>query len=206
MRSLSIGSDASSFSVVSRASRADSFDSVISLDSKRSYRSEGPSVSPLPLSNAQSWDSTDLENSVLSLDTVKSLDELSGGVEIPNHDGSIATDTVTEDSDTESDVSSQDAVPNPAWNDFTNFVHNPSASFKAEFERLAHIKGWVGRTKRQELIKLLSTEVEFYCPAEHVDKLEYYQYLCHEMSIEHIPSTITQARKVSISVPNIQRN
>jgi hypothetical protein len=87
---------------------------------------------------------------------------------------------------------------NPAWNDFTNFVHRPNAPFKEEFERLSCIKGWDRRTKRQNLVALLRTEVEFYWSSENVNTLEYYQYLCQEMGIEHVPSTVTQARKVSI--------
>ena len=201
MRKLSVGSDASSFSVISRTSRADSFGSVRSLNSDQS-REEGDlrlSVGPQSQSITNSWDSTDSRNTVLSLDTVQSLDELSGGVEIPNYDRGIATDATTDNSDTDSDVLEQDAVENPAWNDFTDFIHRPTAPFKEEFERLARIKGWDRRTKRKRLISLLRTEVEFYWDSEDIDKLEYYQYLCQEMGVEHIPLTITQAKKVIIS-------
>ena len=94
---------------------------------------------------------------------------------------------------------------NPVWNDFTDFVHHPNAPFKEEFERLARIKGWDRRTKRQNLITLLRTEVEFYWSSNDVDKLECYQYLCREMGIEQIPCTVTQARKVSIPTCNYYR-
>jgi hypothetical protein len=201
MRKLSAGSDASSFSVISRTSRADSFDSVRSLNSDQS-REEGHlrlRVGPPSQSITNSWDSRDSRNTVLSLDTVKSLDELSGGVEISNYDRDIATDTTTDDGDTNSDILEQDAVENPAWNDFTDFVHRSNAPFKEEFERLARIKGWNRRTKRKRLISLLRTEVEFYWDSEDIDKLEYYQHLCQEMGVEHIPLTITQAKKVIIS-------
>ncbi|KAI4668383.1 uncharacterized protein J4E78_002209 [Alternaria triticimaculans] len=151
MRSLSIGSDTSSFSVISQVS-----------------------------------DSTDLQNSVLSLDTVKSLEEISGGVEIP--------DTASEHSDAESEASSLELDEKPAWSEYTNFVHRPDASFQSEFERLARTKGWVGRIKRQHLVELLTSEVEFYWGADDVDKLEYYQFLCQEMGVKQIPLTITQAK------------
>ncbi|KAI4955401.1 hypothetical protein J4E91_001261 [Alternaria rosae] len=171
MRSLSIGSDASSFSVISRTSWADSFESVRSINSDQLHEAE---------------DSTDLQTSVLSLDTVKSLEEISGGVEIPN--------TATEHSDAESESSSLELDENPAWGEYTNFVHRPSASFKLEFERLARTKGWVGRIKRQHLVELLTSEVEFYWGADDVDKLEYYQFLCQKMDIKQMPLTVTQAK------------
>ncbi|CAN9141763.1 unnamed protein product [Alternaria alternata] len=123
---------------------------------------------------------------------IKSLDELSGSVEILNYDQSISMDVATDDGDTGSNMSGRE---NPVWNDFTDFVHHPNAPFKEEFERLARIKGWDRRTKRQNLITLLRTEVEFYWSSNDVDKLECYQYLCREMGIEQIPCTVTQARK-----------
>jgi hypothetical protein len=73
VRSLSIGSDASSFSVISRTSTANSFDSVRSLNSDQSHEDEEFSASPRPQSHADTSDSIDLQHSVLSLNTVKSL-------------------------------------------------------------------------------------------------------------------------------------
>ncbi|KAI4691614.1 hypothetical protein J4E81_007140 [Alternaria sp. BMP 2799] len=185
MRSLSIGSDTSSFSVISRTS-ANSFESVRSINSDQSHEAEGFSTSPKHPPNTEVSDSTDLQNSVLSLDTVKSLEEISGGVEIP--------DTASEHSDAESEASSLELDENPAWSEYTNFVHRPDASFQSEFERLARTKGWVGRIKRQHLVELLTSEVEFYWGADDVDKLEYYQFLCQEMGVKQIPLTITQAK------------
>jgi hypothetical protein len=146
----------------------------------------------------------DSRNTVLSLGTVESLGELSGSLEISSYNRSIATDT--NDGDTNSNISERDAVENPAWNDFTDFVHRPNAPFKEEFERLALIKGWDRRTKRRNLIVLLSAEVEFYWGSEDVDKLEYYQYLCQETGIEQMPLTVTKARKVSKSILNPRRS
>lgn len=191
MRRLSIGSDASSFSLISRTSRANSFESVRSINSDQSHEAEGLSTSPQPPPNTEVSDSTDLQNSVLSLDTVKSLEEISGGVEIP--------DTASEHSDAESEASSLELDENPAWSEYTNFVHRPDASFQSEFERLARTKGWVGRIKRQHLVELLTSEVEFYWGADDVDKLEYYQFLCQEMGVKQIPLTVTQAKNVSTS-------
>jgi hypothetical protein len=112
VRKLSVGSDASSFSVISRTSRANSFDSVRSLNSDQSHKGGGLrlSVAPRSQSIASSPDSTDSRNTLLSLDTVKSLDELSGGIEIQVHNGSIATHAVTDGGDTDSDVPGRDAV------------------------------------------------------------------------------------------------
>ncbi|KAI4655591.1 hypothetical protein J4E93_000305 [Alternaria ventricosa] len=185
MRSLSIGSDTSSFSVISRTS-ANSFESVRSINSDQSHEAEGLSTSPQPPPNTEVSDSTDLQNSVLSLDTVKSLEEISGGVEI--------SDTASEHSDAESEASSLEFDENPAWSEYTNFVHRPDASFQSEFERLARTKGWVGRIKRQHLVELLTSEVEFYWGGDDVDKLEYYQFLCQEMGVKQIPLTVTQAK------------
>jgi hypothetical protein len=206
VRSLSIGSDASSFSVISRTSTANSFDSVRSLNSDQSHEEEVFSASPQPQSHADTSDSIDLQHSVLSLNTVKSLEELSGGVEITDGDRSILEDTATEDSDLESEGFSGESHENPAWDEFTNFVHRPSASFKSEFERLARIKGWTGRAKRQHLVELLSTEVEFFWDIEDTDKLEHYQFLCQEMGIKQIPLTVTQARNVSTVVLDFRKS
>jgi hypothetical protein len=198
MRKLSVNSDASSFSVISRTSRANSFGSVRSLCSDRSGDGGYLRISVGSLSRSIA----DSQCTALSLNTVKSLDELSGGVEILNYDQSISMDAATDDGDTGSNTSGRE---NPVWNDFTDFVHHPNAPFKEEFERLARIKGWDRRTKRQNLITLLRTEVEFYWSSNDVDKLECYQYLCREMGIEHIPCTVTQARKVSIPTCNYYR-
>jgi hypothetical protein len=205
IRSLSIGSDASSFSVISRTSTANSFDSVRSLNSDQSHEDEEFSASPRPQSHADTSDSIDLQHSVLSLNTVKSLEELSGGVEIPDGDRSTL-DIATDDSDAESEGFSGESHENPAWDEFTNFVHRPSASFKSEFERLARSKGWTGRAKRQHLIELLSTEVEFFWDIDDTDKLEHYQFLCREMGIKQIPLTVTQARNVSTLVLDFRKS
>jgi hypothetical protein len=206
IRSLSIGSDASSFSVISRTSRANSFDSVRSLNSNQSHEDEDFPANPRPQSHADTSDSIDLQHSVLSLNTVKSLEELSGGVEILDDDRSNLEDIATDDSDAESEEFSGESHENPAWDEFTNFVHRPSASFKSEFERLARIKGWTGRTKRQYLVELLSTEVEFFWDLEDTDKLEHYQFLCQEMGIKQMPLTITQARNVSTLVLGFRKS
>ncbi|CAN9115732.1 unnamed protein product [Alternaria alternata] len=171
MRKLSVNSDASSFSVISRTSRANSFGSVRSLCSDRSGDGGYLRISVGSLSRSIA----DSQCTVLSLNTVKSLDELSGGVEILNYDQSISMDAATDDGDTCSNMSGRENLE--------------------EFERLARIKGWDRRTKRQNLITLLRTEVEFYWSSNDVDKLECYQYLCREMGIERIPCTVTQARK-----------
>ncbi|CAN9104086.1 unnamed protein product [Alternaria alternata] len=134
MRKLSVNSDASSFSVISRTSRANSFGSVRSLCSDRSGDGGYLRISVGSLSRSIA----DSQCTALSLNTVKSLDELSGGVEILNYDQSISMDAATDDGDTGSNTSGRE---NPVWNDFTDFVHHPNAPFKEEFERLARIKG-----------------------------------------------------------------
>ncbi|KAG9192029.1 hypothetical protein G6011_10763 [Alternaria panax] len=184
MRTLSVGSDASSFSVISRTSRADSFDSVRSLNSIQSREVGDLRLSDGPRSPSitNSWESTDSRNTVLSLNTVNSLGELSGGVEIPKYNSNTTTDTVVNGVDSSLDISGQDAVENPAWNDFTDFVHRPNAPFKEEFERLALIKGWNRRIKRQNLVALLRTEVEFFWSSDDVDKLECYNQKGKQLS------------------------
>jgi hypothetical protein len=195
MRRLSVGSDESDFSLVSRTSRADSFGSVRSLDSLQSGNSVIFTKPRSRKDSTDSWNSQDPGNSVLSLDTVKSLDSIVGGVNISEASKSVDTDTDT-DTASQEDDEDEEVECNLAWYDYGNFVPEPSASFKTEFERLARYKGWAGETKRYHLIDLLGAEVEFHF-GDGEEKLCDFQDLCEDLGIENIPSTLTQCRKVS---------
>jgi hypothetical protein len=201
MRRLSVGSDESDFSLVSRTSRTDSFDSVRSLDSVRSANSISLPQRRSRKNSTESWNSQDLGNSVLSLDTVKSLDSIFGGVNIPEN---ISEPSKNMDTDTGADIESQEDNGNedeedecnPAWYDYGNFEPEPTAPFRTEFERLARYKGWGSETKRYHLINILSEEVAFLF-GDGEEKLHDFQDLCEDLGIEDVPSTLTQCRKVS---------
>jgi hypothetical protein len=196
MRRLSVGSDESDFSLVSRTSRADSFGSVRSLDSVQSGNSVILTKPRSRGDSTDSWNSQDPGNSVLSLDTVKSLDSLVGGVNICETSKSVDTDTDTNTASQEDDEDEQTEC-NPIWYGYGNFVPEPSAPFRTEFERLARYKGWgAGEIKRYHLIDLLGAEVEFHF-GDGEEKLCDFQDLCEDLGIENIPSTLTQCRKVS---------
>ncbi|EMD89217.1 hypothetical protein COCHEDRAFT_1215972 [Bipolaris maydis C5] len=163
MRRLSIVSDTSSFSVISRA---DSFDSVRSFDSHESFEDLGAVVDvPVPLNPASVSETNEYRDPVES-----------------ERKPSLSSSECKADS-------------NPAWIKFTNFVHSPTAPFKSEFERLAHIKNWTGSVKRQQFVSLLSSEVAFYWGTDG-DTLEQYQEMCRDLGLTHIPSTVTQCKKI----------
>ncbi|KAL1800498.1 hypothetical protein ACET3X_000840 [Alternaria dauci] len=195
VRKLSVGSGVSSFLVVSRTSRANSFGSVRSLNSDQSCEGEDRWVSAGPQSPSitLSWDNTDSQNTVLSLGTVKSPGGLWGGAGFPSYDWHVPTHTAV-DIDTDGHTPAWGPIRNPAWYGFSGFVHNPRAPFKEVFERLARIKGWNGEIKRHNMVALLRLEVAFW-NSKDVDKLEGYQYLCREMGIEKIPCSVAQAKK-----------
>ncbi|KAF1836204.1 hypothetical protein BDW02DRAFT_567253 [Decorospora gaudefroyi] len=224
MRRLSFGSDASSFSLVSRTSRADSFGSVHSLDTEQSRHStelrdtrhsektfgvesgfevsrKATRSSGLKRSrsrgSAESWDSKDSSNTLLSLDSVNSIEELSGGgVRISANDKNVESES---DSDTQNPVYDPEPKATPDWYTFDGFVPSPTASFKSEFERLARHERWEGgRLKRHHMIELLKAEIFFHWDMR-AQKLYHWQELCEELGIEKIPTTMTQCKKVIMS-------
>lgn len=162
MRRLSIISDTSSFSVISRA---DSLDSVRSFDSHESFEDLGAAVDvPVSLNPASVSETNEYKDPIES-----------------ERKPSLSSSECKADS-------------NPAWAEFTNFVHSPTAHFKSEFERLAHIKNWTGNVKRQQFVSLLSSEVAFYWGTDG-DKLEQHQEMCRDLGLTHIPGTVTQCKK-----------
>jgi hypothetical protein len=208
MRRLSVGSDESNFSLISRTSRADSFDSIPSLDSDSSRRSRKSRTSALSRRNSSySWDSKDPSNSVLSLDTVKSLDSIVDGVDVSESQTSmnVNVDTDMESGNEEAEHSKllflDDEEEGPArWYEYAGFVPEPSAPFKTEFERLARHEGWSGSEKRYHLIDILSEEVAFhYSVGDAANKLHDLQELCEDLGIKNVPNTLTRCRKVRIN-------
>jgi hypothetical protein len=164
MRRLSIISDTSSFSIISRA---DSFDSVRSFDSHEPFEEQSAAgdVSHVDLDSVSGPESKEHK------ETIEKFGELS-----------------LNSSNSKADI-------NPAWAQFTDFVHSPTAHFKSEFARLAHMKGWNKKMKKQQFVALLSSEVAFYWGADE-DKLEQCQEMCRHLGLTLIPGTVTQCKKV----------
>lgn len=210
MRALAVVSRASSYSIIS-STLGDSIASVRSLNSERSEpevdseeiqeisRTEGNS-------RRSSLGSVISLNSVLSNDTVRSLEEFSGAETGVGYGEGVALDPES-DSQTfnlcireKTRTSDKPASPslNPAWYAWANFKPNPDATFKSDFERLALIQGWSKQTKREQLTPLLSSEVTFHWNADG-DKLMQWKQLCEDMGIEDNLKTVTQCKKVSAS-------
>ena len=208
LRALAVVSRASSYSVISSASD-DSFASVRSLDSEYSgamTTSEQPENLPNNniSSRRNSHDSVISFNTVLSDDTIQSLEEFSGAETGVGYGEGVALDP-------ESDIQTFDlcirektgtfirpASPslNLAWYGWANFKPNPDATFKSDFQRLALMQEWSQQMKREQLIHLLSSEVTFHWDADG-DKLMQWKQLCKDMGIEDNLTTVTQCKKVS---------
>lgn len=165
MRRLSITSDTSSFSVISRASMANSFGSVRSFDSQDSF-GEQPATEDVIYIAPES-------GSGLKTAECKDVAETVRELPLNGSDGKVES--------------------NPAWAEFTGFVHSPTAQFKSEFERLARMKGWSEQEKKQQFVSLLSSEVAFYWGVNE-DKLEQYQEMCHHLSLTPIPGSVSTLR------------
>jgi hypothetical protein len=201
MRRLSVGSVVSDFSLVSRTSRADSFDSVRSLDSDGSCKSRGSCTNLVSQRNSSDvWTSSLTGNSWLSLNNLRSLNAIVGGysASVTSKSMVIGTEIDTEDEDAETlgSISEDEEKENPRWYGFRDFIPEPSAPFRTEFERLARSQGWTGERKRHHLINTLSGEVEFHF-GDGTQRLHDLQELCEDLGIEDVPMTLTQCRNVS---------
>lgn len=181
MRRLSITSDASSFSVISRISRANSFDSVKSFDSQISLDSKN-NVQLAPRSAA----STDSHNTVAQQKPAAGPGS-AGCEEMTQMVGKLSLSGSTDKKGS-----------NPAWDQFIGFKHSPTAPFKSEFERLAQTKGWGDSEKQRQFVTLLSSEVAFFWHADE-DKLYHCQDLCRDLDLGAMSNTVTQYKKVSFS-------
>jgi len=207
MRALAVVSRTSSYSLISSASD-DSFASVRSLGSECSgpmTTSEQPENLPNTKisSRRNSLHSVISFSTVLSNDTVQSLEEFSGveagveygGVALDPESGAQTFDLCIRE---KTGTSNRPASPslNPAWYGWANFKPNPAATFKNDFQRLALIQGWSQEMKREQLIHLLSSEVTFHWDTDS-DKLMQWKQLCKDMGIEDNLTTVTQCKKVS---------
>lgn len=214
MRRLSVGSNASSFSVVSRTSHARSFGSVRSLDSAHSRESAQPQqdvdsetrvASQAPEKKQskgsrrraakqarklmENWAINDSCESVLSPESMESLDSIVGGVNVLNiQDTSLQRDDKGE-------AYSWDPWRSGIWYTFEGFEPSLTTPFRTEFNRLAIHEGWGGVKKREQFITLLNAEVDRHFYAFR-DKLEMWQELCQELGTEYVPTSLNQCKKV----------
>ncbi|RAR03830.1 hypothetical protein DDE82_004917 [Stemphylium lycopersici] len=202
MRSLSMTSDTSSFSLVSRTSRANSFHSVKSIDSQQSTSSQKDPVGPRSRASTKSSDSVGSHETFVSSSEVNALKGLSIVDKVPDtaHAHCMSHDSASLPAHKpEYELEPRPRIveghgSNPAWSKFPNFVPSPAASFKSEFGRLAQGQGWSKKQKRKQLVALLTSEVTFYWGADE-GKLSHYQELCEDLGIKDVPTTITKCKK-----------
>ena len=83
-----------------------------------------------------------------------------------------------------------------AWfQQFENFVHDPTVGIRSNFERLAAQRSWGNRLKQRRWAEC--QEEEFgYAYGTNTTKLEIWQRLCREVHISDPPDSITQCRQV----------
>ncbi|KAI0571439.1 hypothetical protein Alg130_10884 [Pyrenophora tritici-repentis] len=231
-------SRASSYSVISASD--DSLADVRSLNSERSEPAIIPGISLNAInsrSRRSSIDSIVSINTVLSNATVQSLEEFSGaetgvgygeGVSLSaenNNSNNSGRDGVAQTlnlcirqrtrrtSDVPAAASAASpSLLNPAWNAWPNFTPDASATFKAEFKRLAATQGWSNKDRHAQLRSLLTSEVSFWWNANG-DKLAQWRQLCEDMGFKEDFRTIKQCKnalkplKVNLySVVNHKRN
>ncbi|KAH7088223.1 hypothetical protein FB567DRAFT_559904 [Paraphoma chrysanthemicola] len=176
-RRLSAASDLSSYSVVSGAPTVYSIDTNESLDG-------GVIVTP-PAEE-------ELEIGLSAL-TIK--DPVVGTAADFTRSNAASNDTL------EAKIASYKPAPNPStsavsdfWLQFVGFEPNPTATFKAEFARLAAHQDWATPTKRERQVEALTAEVAFHY-GTCMDKLSHWQQLCEDVGIEDVPSSITKCKK-----------
>lgn len=83
------------------------------------------------------------------------------------------------------------------FTNFPDFDHDPAASILEEFERLTIHRQWKrgGERWKKERNRCLNEEFEHHYTAG-VTVLDQWQGLCRELSIDPVPGTITQCKKV----------
>ncbi|KAK6000072.1 hypothetical protein QM012_004060 [Aureobasidium pullulans] len=83
---------------------------------------------------------------------------------------------------------------------FPEFNHNPRASIRDEFDRLAETQGWTKKETTKKRIECYNDEFEsYFANLELETQLERLQHLCVELEI--IPKdTVTQCKKALSSV------
>ncbi|KAI4627252.1 uncharacterized protein J4E87_003814 [Alternaria ethzedia] len=99
---------------------------------------------------------------------------------------------------TDADVNAHTDTPNQggAWfQQFENFVHDPTVGIRSNFERLAAQRSWGNRLKQRRWAEC--QEEEFgYAYGTNTTKLEIWQRLCREVHISDPPDSITQCRQM----------
>ncbi|KAF2819050.1 hypothetical protein CC86DRAFT_432475 [Ophiobolus disseminans] len=86
------------------------------------------------------------------------------------------------------------AVVSKFWLQFPDFVPVATATFNAEFRRLAKLRGWNAKDQKKHRVEALNAEVAFHygmC----LDKLDRWQQLCADVGIKNAPTSITKCRK-----------
>jgi hypothetical protein len=88
------------------------------------------------------------------------------------------------------------------WSLFPEFDHDPNAPIKDEFDRLAKLKRWMGKKKkekrREEWAKCFSSEFETHYGKD-ASSLAGWQSLCSEVGLDDIPESVQGCRSVSYS-------
>jgi len=104
----------------------------------------------------------------------------------------VASNHADADDDAHTDTPTQGG----AWfQQFENFVHDPTVGIRSNFERLAAQRSWGNRLKQRRWAEC--QEEEFgYAYGTNTTKLEIWQRLCREVHISDPPDSITQCRQV----------
>jgi hypothetical protein len=88
------------------------------------------------------------------------------------------------------------------WSSFPDFDHNPNTPVSDEFQRLAKLKGWMGKDGnktekyRQEWAKCFQAEFEKYYGKD-TSSLAGWQTLCREFRLDVIPESVKKCKSVS---------
>ncbi|KAF1920995.1 hypothetical protein BDU57DRAFT_534707 [Ampelomyces quisqualis] len=180
MRRLSVGSTASSFSIVSDAP------SVLSLDTNGSVNGGVP-VDPPSLQVLE-----------ICLEALTAADRTSDPRQHET-DAVETADPIPDVKNTHQSLEAHELISstpdvNAYWLQFPGFIPNPTATFTNELERLAKHENWTNKKKRKQQVKALSTEIAHHY-GTHMNKLDRWQQLCEDVGIDVVPTSIRQCRK-----------
>jgi hypothetical protein len=182
MRRLSVGSDFTSYSLVSDAPSVHSLDSNGSVTGGVAVASlQGlPIRTKAPMTTARVIDlPSTIPETIISKDTDAGLLRFGFSCSLlrgPNY-------------------SAKPTNPNEWWSAFPGFTPDPTARFKQEFARLAKEQGWDTVTKKNMMPEALMAEVEHHYSGSW-NRLDRWQDLCKDLGLEDIPTSITKCRTV----------
>ncbi|KAL5115729.1 hypothetical protein ACEQ8H_006337 [Pleosporales sp. CAS-2024a] len=181
MRRLSVGSAASSISLISDAP------SVLSLDTNGSVNGGVPVLPSLEV----------LETYLEALTAANSKLEALILPDEADLTTALAPPTTTADSKAEEATidASPSEEPSPYWLQFSRFEPSPRAPFKKELARLAKHENWSNKEKRKQQVKALAAEITHHYGTNR-NKLDRWQQLCEDVGVDIVPKSITQCRKV----------